>query len=310
MKRLLSLLLLVSALDPADPDKAALNKPSDDMHKAFSLHSWWLGSKDYPDKVIIWKATNFQVALTPVLSLFRRATGLEACSTYLCVLVPVTINKHNWTFTGVSANERELLLCNSSWEAKKILCSSVVYGYSPVNYSSQITIEPSPDFDHTYQYAGFDFLTPVQFSDILNSFNCHEICVSCFGPSSTACLEFIPIVDLHETLHIKPSEARAYEQSDNRFRGSRYLNIIDLVFTGWAKVSANDYSANALLDVRHSTCFTPSHYPTDNSCHSPSIHLGEEGKSITFYLDKAGATDARVFITFERKTVRHYAECV
>jgi hypothetical protein len=82
--------------------------------------------------------------------------------------------------------------------------------------------------------------TEVDLSALLSQYSCHQVCVSCFGPSFTSCDEFFPLIELHSTTTLTSTQSLSFTKGDRAFRGRAYDTISEYALTGWFQMkSAN-----------------------------------------------------------------------
>jgi hypothetical protein len=80
--------------------------------------------------------------------------------------------------------------------------------------------------------------TELDLSVLVTQYSCHQVCVSCFGPSFTSCEEFFPLVDLHSTLD--SSQSLSFSSGDRAFRGRTYDTLSEYALTGWFQMKSSN----------------------------------------------------------------------
>jgi hypothetical protein len=75
--------------------------------------------------------------------------------------------------------------------------------------------------------------TELDLPTLLSQYSCHQVCVSCFGPSFTSCEEFFPLVNLHTTTTLTSTQSLTFSSGDRAFRGRTYDTISEYALTGW-----------------------------------------------------------------------------
>jgi hypothetical protein len=82
--------------------------------------------------------------------------------------------------------------------------------------------------------------TATDLPSVLSAYTCHQVCISCFGPSFNACEEFFPLVNLQTTLDIPSGQSQIFTKTDRTFRGRTYDSLSEYALTGWLQIVSSN----------------------------------------------------------------------
>jgi hypothetical protein len=139
-----------------------------------------------------------------------------------------TGEQFKWEFVSLTVNNNLLQVCSSPWEARNLACVSVMSSACTLTNTSTLTV--------TGQLELYDLqlkTDSAELSSLLDSYACHSVCLSCFGPSPSACEEFFPLVHLQTTQELSSTQSLAFSGGDRAFRGRTYDAIEEYALTGW-----------------------------------------------------------------------------
>mmetsp|Transcript_34646 Transcript_34646/g.60927 ORF Transcript_34646/g.60927 Transcript_34646/m.60927 type:complete len:340 (+) Transcript_34646:12-1031(+) len=159
------------------------------------------------------------------------------CIEGVCADFNASIEAFNWYFLSLSLNKSGVRVCTGEWLPRSLACSSVEMTTRAFTKDSSISSSLSASNEVYDLQLHFKALSTVEASTLFSSYSCNSVCVSCNGPSPTACSDFVPLVRLTETLALSQTDSVDYNKSDYQFRGREFTSVTSLATTGWYKVT-------------------------------------------------------------------------
>jgi hypothetical protein len=150
-----------------------------------------------------------------------------------------------WEFVSLTVNNNLLQVCSSPWEARNLACVSVMSSACTLTNTSTLTVTGQ------LELYNLQFKTDSgELSSLLDSYTCHSVCLSCFGPSPNACEEFFPLIHLQTTKELSRTQSLTFTSGDRAFRGRTYDAIEEYALTGWFKIKSSDSNTEGCEVIR------------------------------------------------------------
>jgi hypothetical protein len=197
----------------------------------WTLYSWVSMYQVTSTCMAVWTLTTTQGSLT----LCKQPTGdFQVCLGATCVASSGTAALFNWEFVSVSVSSIQIQVCSSQWSPRSLSCASVQI--------SVLTLDSTSSIQGSAELELYDLQLEVapDLHSVLSAFTCHLVCISCFGPSSNACEEFFPLVNLQTTLSLPNGQSQSFTKGDRAFRGRTYDSISEYALTGWFQFVTSD----------------------------------------------------------------------
>lgn len=164
-------------------------------------------------------------------------TYYTVCSSSTCISHTRNIEQYKWRFLSLAFSGHSLAFCSSDWETKLLTCDSQTMEISAFTETSVISLSSSSHELYDFQLY-FSFLSSTELNNLLTQYTCHTTCPSCYGPSQTACNEFLPVVRLNQVLDVSSSNQLDYKAGSIPYRGRLYPSVTSIGTTGWFKTKS------------------------------------------------------------------------
>lgn len=171
-----------------------------------------------------------------IVKVSRSVPYLFSVCSSSCINVLRSLVPYKWIYISASFTENEVSFCTSEWETKTIACNTAFLENSP--FTEACVVSTTSQDNEIYDFhLDFDFMRPSKLEEVVGFYTCHSVCPSCYGPSPTACTEFLPVTRLSQlhTMNTSPS-GLDFSSGSVPFRGRDYSTVSALGVTGWFKI--------------------------------------------------------------------------
>lgn len=219
--------LIYSASELADPQM--LQGLSTD---SFTFHTW-VSFLDQSSSANVFEVVDAQ---NQILIKVKRYLNqpVQVCFPSSCFSVPIDSSKFQWNFIAISTDQKTSNLCSKAWLESSLTCTSHYSEQVILTETSQIK---SSESNELYEFQLF--IKALAIDDLAltaSTFLCHPVCSSCYGPSPTACNEFLPVVRLSQNFEVISVD---YNEDSVPFRGKQFPSVDHLALTGWVKLGSS-----------------------------------------------------------------------
>lgn len=205
---------------------------------SFAFTCWLRYSAAASTETFIFKTANFNASLN-IVNEFSVALDslmrMKVLSTSYSLQFATASTAFEWYFMGLSASTGSCSLCMGRWGASEFACSDGNLGTLTISKSTIIYIGGTGAFKgELYDLKISSRKSKTQLNAIFTAVTCHAICRSaCFGPTHTACNDFLSLVDGLTPVQLDSTEYIVYNAASDVFRGKPYTELTDLAVTGW-----------------------------------------------------------------------------
>lgn len=158
---------------------------------------------------------------------------LQVCFRNDCYSFPIDSSEFRWNFIGISVDQSAFTFCSKTWLATALTCTS--------HTSSQVILtenSKAKSFDSNELYDLQFIPKALTVDDLVRAtsiFKCLTVCPSCYGPSPTACNEFLPVVRLSQIFEVEKVD---YTEDSVPFRGKQFPIVENIALAGWIRLQS------------------------------------------------------------------------
>jgi hypothetical protein len=211
----------------------------------FTLYTWVSFFDDSTSLVDIWVIKN---DANEQLALRRKfPDNLQVSKDSNSISFTRSLQKFKWTFISLSMRlGSPPTFCSGDWGTSSLTCDQLPYAFTFAFTASPGTVQVTQANElYDFQLVLRD-LSATELESMVLSTSCHSACKSCYGPSHTACSEFISIVRIH------PNDSDL-SVGEITYRDRKFPSVDSIAVTGWVRINSISGSGNWRELLRLST---------------------------------------------------------
>lgn len=199
--------------------------------------------------LMVWSSV---VDPSPSVTIYRSVSGFSGCYLTECNSIEPSGSLFTWTFLGFALQSTRSSLCLIDWQSSAPAeCGTDEFFMQTIQILQsdfKLSLDTSEVMPTQVQFFSFEIFniydTDVQAK--ASTFSCHPVCISCYGPASNACDEFISLVDLEQVLELSTTPLKLTGNSPV-FNGRSYNSVTNFGFSLWFRVLQGLYGFESLL---------------------------------------------------------------